>query len=405
MRTELAENSPAESMMSKTILFGAPQVIYLISPQPWKGFHVSKHHYAMELAGLGHRVYFIDPPDLTKERGEISIQPSDYSGLLIVRYAPWFPYKTKFHFRWVFDRFMRRQAKRLVEGIGTEPDIVWDFDNTYQFADLDTFKADINIFHPVDDFSPRVAADKNANLVLSVDQRFLDKIPGSAQKLIIPHGLGRKHEQHARTMLSEMIEPSRISNRFRIGYVGNLEHIGIDWPTILATIDANPAAVFEFIGPFAEDSGYVRQLRARTNCFLRGFMMSDEILTRACDIDVWLVCYDPQLTINGATNSHKILEYLATGNAVLSNRIAAYQDVDLVTMPARSNHEIPSLLRGMLEDFQNTNTSQARVARIQFALKHAYTIHLLSIDDSLKGVFPTTERQLRAARSACRAAE
>ncbi len=44
-------------IINKTILF--------ISPGPWGINHVSKHHYAIELAKIGNDVYFLNPPSDT----------------------------------------------------------------------------------------------------------------------------------------------------------------------------------------------------------------------------------------------------------------------------------------------------------------------------------------------------
>jgi len=37
------------------------QTVLLIAPQPWNHIHLSKHHYAIELARRGNAVYYLDP--------------------------------------------------------------------------------------------------------------------------------------------------------------------------------------------------------------------------------------------------------------------------------------------------------------------------------------------------------
>ena len=38
------------------------RTILLVSPNEWGAMHVSKHHYALELAERGNRVIFLNPP-------------------------------------------------------------------------------------------------------------------------------------------------------------------------------------------------------------------------------------------------------------------------------------------------------------------------------------------------------
>jgi hypothetical protein len=39
------------------------KTILVISPNNWGTMHISKHHYAIELARLGNSVYFLNPPN------------------------------------------------------------------------------------------------------------------------------------------------------------------------------------------------------------------------------------------------------------------------------------------------------------------------------------------------------
>jgi len=65
------------------------KTIYVISPERWGTMKVSKHHYAMELAALNCRVFFIEPPDLSNK--DITISPcADHPMISLVRYKPVF---------------------------------------------------------------------------------------------------------------------------------------------------------------------------------------------------------------------------------------------------------------------------------------------------------------------------
>ncbi|MCU0578607.1 MAG: discoidin domain-containing protein [Desulfobacterota bacterium] len=119
----------------------------MISPQPWAGLQVSKHHYARALAARDWRVVFIDPPAELGKPGRIEQTATEVSGIFRLRYQTFFPYRLKFHARPLFDLLMWRQAKRLVQAAG-RPNLVWDFDNAYQFRDFGPYRVYSRLVQP-----------------------------------------------------------------------------------------------------------------------------------------------------------------------------------------------------------------------------------------------------------------
>ena len=145
-----------------------------ISPQPWDGIKVSKHHYAAEMAALGAQVYFLEPPNTGRGAGVTvsSVAP----GISVVRYKTFFPYALKFRSRGLFNLLMRRQAHLIRRAIGKPIDLVWDFDNAYQFSDVRVFGAPRAIFHLMDAAVAGMKGDKNADIVLSVSALLFDAV-------------------------------------------------------------------------------------------------------------------------------------------------------------------------------------------------------------------------------------
>lgn len=376
------------SKVRQCSLLGGPMKVLLISPQRWDGLRVSKHHYAMELAALGHQIWFVEPPLMSGKAGALSVAPTAVDGITRIIYTPGFPYRLKFHARWLFDRLMAGQARRIAQAIPGGPDIVWDFDNAYQFSDLRAFGPAFSIFHPVDDLIAGQSSDKGCDLLLSVSQGFLDKIAGGQRGHVVKHAISREHERHARR-IAEAPQRTRPQGwRPQVGYVGNLEHAGIDWPVIVEIIGRNPQADFHIIGPHsrhgetsAPSNVPLDALCAMSHCVVHGAMPSDRILALAETVDIWLVCYDARKSRDGATNSHKILEYLATGNAVLCNRIAAYEGSDLVEMTAGDdNRDMPRRIGDMLARLDVVNAPEQRRRRALYALSLSYEASLRRID-------------------------
>ncbi len=374
------------------MLFNAKRTILVVSPQAWDGIPVSKHNYADELARLGHRVVFLDPPVLDGSVSGLRLSQTGTPGIEVLRYRTPFPYALKFHARPLFDHLMGRLARRFAAAMGEHPDIVWDFDNAYTTPDLRAFGTRCAIFHLVDDINPRRNGDKHADVVLAVAQRFLDKVtPRRVPMHVIPHGLARGYEALAREVLASPARPSHPGRPLCVGFVGNLDRPDIDWNIIARLIEANPAVTFRFTGPVSpaaikasRHGAAFAAIRGAANVIFEGRKKPEDIIARAPTVDVWLLAYDPEANANAATNSHKLLEYLGTGSPVVSHRVEAYAGSDLIAMPqSSSNADLPGILARVLANLDALNTPDLRARRAAFALDHTYKAQLKQISAHL----------------------
>jgi hypothetical protein len=369
--------------VSESIIFSNPKVIYIISPQPWSGFRVSKHHYALELAELGHEVFFIEAPDRNAD-ASITVRHTDVPNIKSVTYRTWFPYQLKFHARPAFDLCMKRQAQLIIKKIGKRPEIVWDFDVDNRFNDLRAFKAPLSIFHVMDKTEATPLKSKHEDIAIAVNRKFLHEIGITAtDENVVGHGLSREYAAFAQELLKSK-QASGIPREKTVAYVGNLEHVGVDWPTISQMVYQNTTVRFMFIGPYNPDDARYSHLLSQVHCSFTGRLSAEEILKHADTVDVWLVCYDKRLTSNGGVNSHKILEYLATGRSVLSNFIEAYECNPVITMGDKSsNAQLPAKLREMLGRIDDENSAERQRQRAKFALESSYLSNLRQIDAAL----------------------
>lgn len=342
----------------------------ILSPQPWDGFQVSKHHYARTLAGRGWRVVFVDPPADLGRPGRIVQAPTGVAGVTSLRYQTAFPYRLKFHLRPLFDLLMRRQARRLVAATG-RPDLVWDFDNAYQFRDLTAFGAARTVFHLVDDVGTPGLGTKRADHVLCLDPGLCRGAGGTpAPEDRIGHGLGAAHARAAATA----VDRPRPEGPPHLGFVGNLAADWIDWPALAEILHRRPDARLTCWGPLpAALPPALAAIRARPGTRFPGLTPPERILEQAGDIDLWLAPFRPDRLPGGAIDSHKILEYLATGRAVASVRLAAHADNPLVAQPDPARGEtLPDLVIRLLAAPEALNPPDLAACRRAHALACSY---------------------------------
>lgn len=359
---------------------GSEPLAFVISPQPWGGFHVSKHHYAVALAERGWRVVFVDPPTNLGALGAIELSTTEVPGIQSLRYQPFFPYKLKFHSRWAFDLLMQRQARRLVAAAG-RPDLVWDFDNAYQFCDLSVFGAGATLFHLVDDVSVPNLGDKRADYVFYLHPYFCQRAGVTPNPdYEIGHGLGNLHAAFARQPPRDIWQPGRP----HIGFIGNLAANWLDWQEVAQIVEQHSLAQFTFWGPLPsseEANRWLAQLIAHPRTRFPGFASQAAILEESGRIDVWLLPFDGTKVPGGRPiNSHKVLEYLSTGRVVAMTWLEAYDGNELVEMAPRfDGSRLSDLVRRVLADLARLNEPELMARRRAFALERTYDRQLAYI--------------------------
>lgn len=350
---------------------------YVISPQPWEGFQVSKHHYARALASRGWRVIFVDPPGDLGRPGRMELRSTAIENVENLKYQTFFPYRLKFRIRWLFDLLMRLQAL-LIRRYTGRPDLVWDFDNAYQFRDLRPFRAGKTVFHLVDDVGARGLGDKHADHFLSLHPVFC-RNAGSACKddHIIGHGLGGMYVRAARSASTA----KRAPGCHHIGFVGNLEARWIDWDAIAEMVARHPEAAFTFWGPYPPEgrrSAAMDKIMAAGNASFPGLTPPEAIIEQSGKVDVWLLPFVAEALQGGAAlNSHKVLEYLSSGKAVLMSWLEAYEGSELVYMAdSIESHDLPDRLDRLLANVEEINSPALQEARRRYAIERSYDSHL-----------------------------
>jgi glycosyltransferase involved in cell wall biosynthesis len=361
--------------------FSHPRTILIVSPQAWNAPNVSKHHYARLLGAMGHRVYFVEPPDHSRRDRNVTILPSDAEGVSLVRYRLPFPYRIKFHARALFIWLMKGVARRVARAIPEPIDLVWDFDNEYMFHDLGDFSPDFSIFHPVDDIAPQFSSTKHAQLILANNGFYISSLPESgARTALIPHGTQASFLELARARLDGRAPAFREVPRV-VGYVGNLDRKDIDWDALYAVIGAHPELEFQIIGPYRVASPpdpRIERLSSFANVTLLGRLESQEVIARSAEIDIWFVAYRYEKA-KGLIYPHKINEFLATGKPVLASPLSfTFPDGAVTCSAFEDNRDMPALLAGIVADYAAVGAPLAAM-RARFAAENSYADHIATI--------------------------
>jgi glycosyltransferase involved in cell wall biosynthesis len=373
------------------------KTILVISPQSWGKMFISKHHYALELARRGNKVFFLNPPGKQEVNGNepVEIVPSGVDdNLWLVRHRLYFPFNLKFHALFLFHWLMKFHVKRILKKINTPVDIVWSFDlgNTYPlyFFGGKPFK----IFHPVDEplNAPAIQAASGANVILSVTNEILEKYHGyKAPKYLINHGVSE-------SFLLPVDFNRKNGSPVRVGISGNFLRLDIDRDIFLQLVKNNPDILFECWGSYqlhhANIGGnidqltekFIANLQQQKNVKLHGAISSGELAKELHRMDGFLICYDIEKDQSKGTNYHKIMEYLATGKVIVSNNVTAYKDKpDLIQMTKErnSNNQLPSLFKQVMSNLDYHNSAILQQKRIEYAAEHTYSKQIGRIEAEL----------------------
>jgi len=326
--------------------------ILIISPQHWGIMRVTKHHYAIELAKLGHEVYFLEPIEPTWKIGSTSFTQKEVNpNLKVLSHTILAPYNLKFHSKIFFDFFMKRHIQKMEKRIGRF-DLVWSFDLTDAIP-LKYFNANRKIFFAAD-WPPNkdaVKAAESADLLVSVAQEILDQYPNKHKKLLVSHGVAECFIEAGK------IPFTKIDDKFRIGMSGNFLRPDIDRPVLLNIIRSYPDILFECFGTYEsknsnlggamdkETNTFIEALIQAPNVILHGMLTPEKLANELGRMDVFLICYDVAKDQSKGTNYHKMMEYLAYSKPIVSNYVSNYLDNQLVKMPSQKfgNEQLNSI--------------------------------------------------------------
>lgn len=366
------------------------KTILLISPQPWSEMYVSKHHYAIELAKRGNKVYFLNPVLNLRDVNILIEQHNNIENIFIITYSSIITYLTKFHARKIYNLFIHAQIKRILRKIGHPIDITWDFDCANLYQTFAVFNSPINIFHPVDKSNALIPPQKKPNIIISVSEKILDLYKNiDTPKVIINHGVNGNFLNLAMSKLKNLSESPYVANTpLEAYYFGNLMIPFIGYESILAVIKEHPNVNFNFCGSFSETGNYkphcidfIKKIKKLDNVILHGIKKQSELVELAGKADLFFFYYIENLAYS-RDNSHKLLEYLCTGQVVIGNNLSAYKESELYVQ-ANTDKEWVTSFKEIINNINIYNSTERQRKRLEFAIEQSYDNHISKIEEYL----------------------
>jgi glycosyltransferase involved in cell wall biosynthesis len=334
--------------------------ILLISPEPWEGLRMSKHHVAEALVAAGNRVCFLGPPDDAR-----SARLSGEGALRMAHYRHWLPGVNRAP-RWVQRWYYLHLIRRLEVLRGARFDLLWCFDTSRLrfFPDGPWLKllhlVDLDILFTGDGLV------RSADVVVATTDpivRRVKAIDPSVPAINVGHGLDGRWLEAA-----PLERPAAPGSPRTVAYASEFYNTYIDWVAVVRIVEAHPDLRFLFIGPY--DPGYpdahFQRLRGLPNAEFTGLVTKDVLVGLLRNADLLWYCFKAEAAEQCA-NPHKVLEYLSTGAPIVGSRTIEYErHAGLIEM-AEGTEAMVGCFASAVVRFAELNTPERRTARRTFA--------------------------------------
>jgi hypothetical protein len=177
----------------------------------------------------------------------------------------------------------------------------------------------------------------------------------------------------------------------RVGLSGNFSRPDLDRQTLLTIFRENPEIRFECWGNYASKHSnmgdvstkdetlhpFLQTIQQMSNVKMHGPVTFAELADGLKNMDAFLICYDVRKDQSRGTNYHKIMEYLAMGKLIISNRVETYRNKGLFVMTdLDDNKDLPDLFANTMRKLDFFNSNELVEKRKKFALDHSYSRQL-----------------------------
>lgn len=356
--------------------------ILLVSPEPWDHIFVSKHHYAVHLGQQGNQVVFLGPPE-----SKWVIRRTSFQNVSVVSY-PGFMKGLRFLPSILRNWRVRKVYNKIQEIAGMQFDLIWSFDNSVFFDFHALPKSVLKISHIVDlnqDFQTRRAAS-SADICFGVTREIVKRLKGyNDRSHFINHGLS--------TIVQNEFDPKLPGNNStKAMYMGNLAMKHLDWKPLYRVAKNAKDIDFIFVGPNSSEFSasinvthrYKEKLARLNNSYFIPAIASEEVPVYLKHASILLICYQDQYH-NDQANSHKILEYLYSGNPIVASFTREYDGMNLLNMSNR-NSEWQDVFYEVKSNLKKYSGREQMRFRISFAMDHTYQKQIGRIERIILGL-------------------
>jgi len=356
--------------------------VLIISPEPWNGHFVSKHHYATTLAAQGHKVYFLSPPDNSSEA--IDISETKYKNVWSIS-APQVAKGLRFYPKILRNFVERRWLEKLEKSIGEKFTTVWLFENS-RFYDMDFAGDRLKIYHQVDlnqNLHVEEAASTADICFCATDFIKNQLVPYSDKVYKIHHGVSLPVNT---VPLSEEQNENFTHHKINVVTVGNLDISFLDLSLLLSLVKQFPEISFHFVGNYSKNGKLFQACKELKNVIWWGRVESTLIPSVLSNSDVQLVIYkaENQYDKEQLASPHKMMEYFASGKTIVSTYTDEYKDKrHLLEMVDNSNDYVEKF-RDVVKNLDFYNSEEKQQERVAFAKDHSYEKQLEKIVSYLK---------------------
>ena len=323
----------------------------------------------------------------------VTLTPTEHPRIVRVRYSEPIYARLRFHARPLYNWLETRLVEKIGKTIGTRLDLVWSFEPN-RFNWLRKFGGRKVIYHPVDSLGesfqllPALEADQVYAVSKTILAPFLGKTTPAA---LMAHGVARPFAALAEHGTDWIRRPGAL----KVGFAGNLSRPIVARSVLLALMESHPDVEFHFWGqselPVDADAGtveFVKRLKSLPNCRLRGIQSTSALAADFAEIDAFLLAYqpDPREKDFDFSNSHKTLEYLATGRVTQSSPLSEYEARErnfMLFAEGNTQEAFEKQFELLLGNLNYLNGADLAKLRRECALHHRYETHWAMIERKL----------------------
>ncbi len=310
---------------------------------------------------------------------------TEHPRIVRVRYPEPIYARVRFHARPLYDWFETFLVEKIRKSIGKRLDLVWSFEPN-RFHRLRKFGGKKVIYHPVDSLGeasqmlPALEADQVYSVSKTILAPFLNRRTPAD---LIPHGVARPFA----VLAAQGLDWVRPVGAIKVGFAGNLFRPIVARCVLLALMKNHPKVEFNFWSHFEvpaeadeQTVAFFKDLKGLPNCRLRGVQSTSGLAASFTEVDIFLLAYQPCSAEKDFdfSNSHKILEYLATGRVILSSPLSEYKDRErdfMVFAEGNTQKAFELQFSFILDNLEYLNGAKLAKLRRDCALQNAYESH------------------------------